>query len=295
MREHDDLSVGITGVGLGLRAAFIERIERGEADGKLAFLEVAPENYMHRGGKAPRRLAAIAERFPILSHGLMMSLGSPDPYDDRYFADLREFLQRSRAPWHSDHLCWSGIDGVLLHDLLPVPFTTASAIHVAQRVREAQDRIGVPMAVENVSWYLQLGAPQKDEPDFVVEVLERANCKLMLDVNNIFVNASNHGFDAYDWLRKMPLERVVQMHVAGHDRWEEDLIIDTHGSDVTGGVYDLLAWVVERTGPVPVVLERDSDIPPLETLLEEVAKIDGVYQAAVQRWQSRQEVAAHGS
>lgn len=289
------MSADITGVGLGLRAAFIERVERGEADGKVAFLEVAPENYMHRGGKAPRRLAAIAERFPIISHGLMMSLGSPDPLDDAYFAELRPFLDRVAAPWHSDHLCWSGIDGVLLHDLLPVPFTTASATRIADRVRQAQDRIGRPMAVENVSWYLQLGAPQKDEPDFVVEVLERADCRLMLDVNNIFVNASNHGFDPYDWLRKVPLERVVQLHIAGHDRWEDDLIIDTHGNEVREEVYDMLAWVIERTGPKPVVLERDSDIPPLPTLLEEVARIDGVYQAAVARWQARQEVARHGS
>jgi uncharacterized protein len=289
------MSADINGVGLGLRAAFIEDVERGDAQGKVAFLEVAPENYMHRGGKAPRRLAAIAERFPIISHGLMMSLGSPDPFDDTYLADLREFLARVDAPWHSDHLCWSGIDGVLLHDLLPVPFTTASATRIADRVRLAQDRIGRPMAVENVSWYLQLGAPQKDEPDFVVEVLERADCLLMLDVNNIFVNASNHGFDPYDWLRKVPLERVVQLHIAGHDRWEDDLIIDTHGNEVREEVYDMLAWVIERTGPKPVVLERDSDIPPLPTLLEEVARIDAVYQAALGRWQSRQEVARHGS
>lgn len=284
----------ITGVGLGLRAAFIERIERGEADGRLAFVEVAPENYMHRGGKAPRRLAAITERMPVISHGLMMSLGSPDPFDDAYFRDLRGFLDRVDAPWHSDHLCWSGIDGVLLHDLLPVPFTSASAKWIAARVREAQDRIGRPMAVENVSWYLQLGAPHCDEPDFVVEVLERADCKLMLDVNNVFVNSANHGFDPYAWLRKMPLDRVVQLHVAGHDRWEDDLIIDTHGNDVRDEVYDMLAWVIERTGPKPVVLERDSDIPPLSTLLDEVARIDAVYQRAVATWQSRREVARHG-
>ncbi len=289
------MSHDVTGVGLGLRAAFIERVDRGDADGKIAFLEVAPENYMHRGGKAPRRLATIAERIPILSHGLMMSLGSPDPFDDGYFADLRGLLDRVDAPWHSDHLCWSGIDGVLLHDLLPVPFTTASAIRIADRVREARDRIGRPMAVENVSWYLQLGAPQKDEPDFVVEVLERADCLLMLDVNNVFVNATNHGFDPYEWLRKMPLQRVVQMHIAGHDRWEEDLIVDTHGSEVRPEVYDMLAWVIERCGPKPVVLERDSDIPELSVLLDEVAAIDTVYQAAVGRWEAQRQVLRHGT
>ncbi|MFO0635430.1 MAG: DUF692 domain-containing protein [Nannocystaceae bacterium] len=290
------MKVTPTGVGLGLRAAFIEKVERGDADGRVAFLEIAPENYMHRGGKAPQRLARIAERIPLLSHGLMMSLGSTDPLDRDYFANLREFLARIDAPWHSDHLCWSGLDGALLHDLLPVPFTTASATRIASRVREAQDRLGVTMAVENVSWYLQLGQPQKDEPDFVTEVLERADCRLMLDVNNVFVNSVNHGFDPYAWLAKVPLDRVIQLHVAGHDRWEEDLIVDTHGNDVRDEVYDMLGWVIERTGPKPVVLERDSDIPPLPRLLDEVARIDAVYQAAVARWAAHETPRArHGS
>ncbi len=284
-----------TGIGLGLRAAFIERVERGEADGKVAFLELSPENYMHRGGPAPRRLGAISERFDIITHGLMMSLGGVDPFDDEYFRELRSFLDRHRSPWHSDHLCWCGFDGALLHDLLPIPFDTGTAIRVADRVRAAQDRLGRPMAVENISWYLELGRGQRDEPEFVAEVLERADCLLMLDVNNVFVNSRNHGFDPYTWLAKVPLERVVQLHVAGHELWDDTLIIDTHGADVRNEVYDMLAWVIERVGPKPVVLERDSNIPPFAQLLDEVAAVDRVYQDALGRWHANQLVAKHGS
>ncbi|MBC8072935.1 MAG: DUF692 domain-containing protein [Deltaproteobacteria bacterium] len=282
------MSTTPTGIGLGLRAAFIERVERGDADGKVAFLELSPENYMHRGGNAPRRLAKIAERFEIITHGLMMSLGGTDPFDDTYFAQLRGFLDRHQAPWHSDHLCWSGLGGALLHDLLPVPFTTAAARRIAERVVEARDRLGRPMAVENISWYLHAGAPQLDEAEFVTEVLERADCGLMLDVNNVFVNARNHGFDPFEWLRKVPLGRVIQMHVAGHELWDDTLVVDTHGAEAPAGVLDMLAWVIERVGPKPVVLERDSNIPPLSTLLAEVAAIDDVYQAALGRWQAAQ-------
>ena len=273
-----------TGVGLGLRSPFIARVAAGEAAGRVKFFEISPENYMHRGGRAPKRLDRVAEDFPVLSHGLMMSLGGTDAFDDEYFRTLREFLDRYDSPWHSDHLCWSGMDGAVLHDLLPIPFTTQAAKRVARRVQEAQDRLGRPMAVENISWYLQVGAPQKDEPEFVAEVLERADCGLLLDVNNVFVNGLNHGFDPYDWLAKVPLERVVQLHVAGHEPWDETLVLDTHGADVRREVFALMEWVIERTGPKPVVLERDNNIPALSTLLDEVAELDRAYQSALGRW-----------
>ena len=278
-----------TGIGLGLRAAFIDRVARGDADGAIAFVEVSPENYMHRGGGMPRALGRVAERFPVVTHGLMMSLGGTDPFDDEYFATLRGFLDRHDTPWHSDHVCWSGIDGAMLHDLLPVPFTSRAAQRVAERVIEARDRLGRPMAVENISWYLELGAPQLDEPAFLCEVLERSDAQLLLDVNRVFVNAQNHGFDPYDWLGKIPLERVVQLHVAGHEAWDATLVVDTHGADVRHEVYDMLAWVIERVGPKPVVLERDSNFPELPVLLEEVAALDRVYRSAVERWE------AHGA
>lgn len=277
-----------TGIGLGLRARFIAAVDAGKADGIPAFLELSPENYMHRGGHNPARLERIAERFPIITHGLMMSLGGADPLSEEYFAYLRDFLDRYDPPWHSDHVCWSGHGGTLLHDLLPLPFTSAVAKRVASRVAEARDRLERPMAVENISWYMKVGRSEHDEPAFLTEVLERADCGLLLDVNNIFVNAQNHGFDPYAWLERIPLERVLQLHIAGHEHSSNHgIIIDTHGETVRDEVYELMAWVIERIGPRPVLLERDSNIPPLAELLEEIGRIDETYQQAVHRWQER--------
>ena len=280
-----------TGVGLGLRGVFAADVDRGEADGRVPFFEVSPENHMHRGGAGPARLARIAERFPVLTHGLTMSLGGLDPLDPTYFATLREFVDRfdrSGSPtrrWHSDHLCFCGVDGKALHDLLPVPFTGASSRRIAARVREAQDRLERPMAVENISYYLPLGTPNLDEPAFLGELLGRANCSLLLDVNNVFVNAQNHGFDPLAWLAQVPLERVVQLHVAGHELWDERgaLIIDTHGAPVRTEVDALMAWVIERTGPLPVLFEWDTNIPALATVLAERDRLQTVYDAALAR------------
>ena len=278
-----------TGVGLGLRGSFAARIDAGEADGRVPFFEISPENHMRRGGPGPARLARIAERFPVLTHGLTMSLGGLDPLDPAYFAELRPFLARFDPPgatrWHSDHLCFCGVDGKQLHDLLPVPFTGASARRVADRVREAADRLERPMAIENISYYLPLGVPDLDEPAFLAELLERADCGLLLDVNNVFVNAQNHGFDARAWLAEIPLERVVQLHVAGHEFWDasETLIIDTHGAAVRREVDELLAWVIERAGPLPVLLEWDNNIPDLPELLGERDRLQAVYDSALAR------------
>ncbi len=273
-----------TGVGLGLRGRFIEAVHDGEADGKVAFLELSPENYMHRGGKMPRLLEAIADRFSIITHGLTMSLGSTDPLRDDYLRELRPFLAKVGTPWHTDHLCFSGLEGVLLHDLLPLPITKASARRVADRVREAQDRLGVRFGVENISYYLPMGQAEMPEGAWVREIIETADCPLLLDVNNVFVNSRNFGFDPYDWLKEIPLERVVQLHVAGHERWDDfEMWVDTHGAPVLDPVHEMMAWVIERTGPLPVLLERDTNIPPLAELLEEVARLDATYQQALAR------------
>ena len=284
-----------TGVGLGLRGSFAAEVDAGEADGRVPFFEVSPENHMRRGGITTARLARIAARFPMLTHGLAMSLGGPDPHDPAYFAALREFLaalpSSFESRWHSDHLCFCGVDGKMLHDLLPLPFTSASARRVAGRVREAADRLERPMLVENISYYMPLGSATLDEPEFVTEVAERADCGLLLDVNNVFVNAMNHGFDPRAWLSRVPLERVAQLHVAGHEMWEgqAELIIDTHGAPVRSEVDELLAWVVERVGPVPVLLERDNNIPELAELLTERDRLQGVYDAALARREVRRD------
>jgi uncharacterized protein (UPF0276 family) len=286
-----------TGVGLGLRGSFLAEVDAGAADGRVPFFEISPENHMRRGGPGPARLARVRERFPVLTHGLSMSLGGLEPFDPEYFADLRQFLAafgnhgHGSDPWHSDHLCFCGTDGKQLHDLLPVPFTGTSARRIAARVREAADRLGRPMAVENISYYLPLGVPSVDEPEFIAELLERADCGLVLDVNNVFVNAKNHGFDARAWLARIPLARVVQLHVAGHEFWDDDaktLIIDTHGAPVRAEVDDLLAWVIERTGPLPVLLERDNNIPALAELLAERDRLQTIYDQALARWHAKE-------
>jgi uncharacterized protein len=292
-RLHD--STTPTGVGLGLRAELMAAIHAGEAAGKVAFFEVSPENYIRRGGRLRNWFEAIAEREPIITHGLMMSLGATDPLDADYFADLREFLARHGRSWHSDHLCFSSHDGAILHDLLPLPLDEASARRVAGRIREAQDRLERPLAIENISYYLPVGEPQLSEAEFVSLVCEEADCGLLLDVNNIYVNSKNFGFDVHEMLAGYPLERVVQMHVAGHTRWERfDMVLDDHGAAAEPTVHALMQRVVEQVGPIPVLLERDKQIPPLAELLDEVAALQASYDQALARREHNQEQADVG-
>ena len=272
----------IHGVGLGLRFAFlddvVEAIDRGTRLPGVAFFEVSPENHMRRGGHVPAAVEQVAEHYRFLTHGLTLSVGGLDPFDGAYMAELRRFVERSKSPFHSDHLCFSGAGGRMLHELLPLPLTRASAIHVAARIREAQDLLGVPLAIENITRYFVPGERSMDEADYLAEVLERSGAKLLLDVNNVWVNAANDGFDALDFLRRLPLSRVVQLHVAGHDRSDEHgLVIDTHGADMIDPVLELCSWVIARTGPLPVVLERDHRIPPLPELLIELARVEAAY------------------
>lgn len=278
-----------TGVGLGLRAEFLRaarrKLEAGELD--LPFLEISPENYMKRGGRNLRLFEEIAEQKPIITHGLMMSLGALDDFDAEYFAELRGFLERHGRSWHSDHLCFSTHDGALLHDLLPLSFDEATVRRVAGRIREAQDRLGTPLAIENISYYLPMGAPKMSEAAFVSAVCEEADCGLLLDVNNIYVNSKNFGFDVREMLAAYPLDRVVQMHVAGHTHWSRfDFFLDDHGATPEPTVHELMQWVVERTGPIPVLLERDKKIPPLDELLEEVAALQASYDEALTRFRA---------
>jgi uncharacterized protein (UPF0276 family) len=273
--------MSVRGVGLGLRWALSEDIlERPPPE--LAWLEVAPENYMRRGGRFPASLAACAERWPIVTHGLTMSLGGPDLLDREYLRTLAGFVRDVKSPWHSDHLCFGIVDGVALHDLLPLPFTPEAADHVARRIAEAERALGAAMAVENISYYAhpEARAGQMDEADFVRAVVERADCALLLDVNNVYVNSKNHGFDARRMISKMPLERVVQIHVAGHDESDPDLVIDTHAEPLKNEVYDLLAFTLAKTGPVPVLLERDDNFPPWDELVAEVKRLDGIVRDA---------------
>lgn len=295
----------IQGVGLGLRWEFLsdvlEALDAGEANNAtsaegtgqtsegalnplevLDFFEISPENYMRRGGYYPAALERVLEARPLLSHGLTMNIGGVDPFDAAYFRELRSFLERIDPPFHSDHLCFSGMGGRMLHDLLPLPFTGATAAHAAMRVRQAQELLGRPMAVENITHYLALGYASMDEADFLSEVVERAGAGLLLDVNNVYVNAQNHGFEPISFLERLPLERVVEVHIAGHLRSvEEEILIDTHGEEVIDPVIELLEWVIERTGPVPVLLERDNNVPAFADLVAEAKRIRAAYDRAL--------------
>lgn len=288
----------VRGVGLGLRWDFLDELVDGTFEGggvAVDFLEVAPENYMRRGGAHPAALARLAGRYPIVTHGLTMSLGGSDPLDQAYLRELAAILRELGTPWHSDHLCVGAIGGRAMHDLLPVALKRSAVVPIADRIRRARDAIGVPLAIENVSYYWHPGRAEVPEAEFLAAVCEEADCGLMLDVNNAFVNCHNFGLDPEAWLRAAPLERVVQMHVAGHEWFAVDerglggavepgaagsMIIDTHGAPVADPVLALLARALARTGPVPIVLERDENVPALDALLEEVVRIRAIATAA---------------
>jgi uncharacterized protein (UPF0276 family) len=268
----------IHGIGLGLRQP-IAQATFADAPASLRWLEVHPENYLRRGGRYAGLLATAEARFPLLTHGLTMSFGSVEPFDRAYLRDVRSLLERVRAPFHSDHLCFSHVDGAFLHDLLPLPLHQKSIAVAVDRIRQAQDALGVPIAVEHISYYAVPRGSCMDEVEHLGEILERADARLLLDVNNVYVNAQNHGFDAHAFIDALPLERVVQMHVAGHLVREDGLRIDTHAEPVCEGTYALFEYALHKLArPVPVLLERDDNYPPFAELAAEIERLDGIYQ-----------------
>ena len=272
---------GPTGVGLGLRWDFLDEVLESSTQVGVAFWEVSPENYMRRGGWYPAALERIASECQVVTHGLTMSLGATDEPETSYLDALRTEIGRVGSPWHSDHLCFSTAGSRVLHDLLPLKLCQRNVERVADRLRRVQDRLGVPMAFENISWYAHPGRPEMPEHEFINRVVERSGCGMLLDVNNVYVNSRNHGFDAAEFIDQLDLGRVFQIHVAGHTVTRSGLIIDTHGEPVIDPVLDLLESTVARTGPLPVLLERDNDVPQLGVLLAEVRRIDEYYQRGV--------------
>lgn len=273
---------GYAGVGLGLRRPHILDVA-GQPALPVPFWEVAPENILGEGGKIHRAALEVLSRDPILSHGLSLSLGGYDAWDQDYLRELRQFLMDVRAPWHSEHLCFTSIGGVNTHELLPIPFTRASVAHTAERVRALQDLLPVPLILENITYYAELGAAEMEEADFIAGVLEEADCGWLLDVSNVYVNGLNFGFDPRAWISRMPLDRVRQIHVGGYEQ-VGDVTIDTHGTTLSDPVIDLLQWTLVRLGrQVPVLLERDHHLPDLEVLLVERAKLQEVYDEAFTR------------
>jgi uncharacterized protein len=263
--------VPLHGAGLGFRRESLDELEARVPD-VIDFFEVAPENWIDMGGALGRRFRAFAERYPFVCHGLSLSLGGPTPLDEMLLRKIKGFLDQYRIPLYSEHLSYCSDDGHL-YDLLPIPMTEEAVRYVAARIRQTQDILEHRIAVENASFYVNAPIAEMDEPTFVRAVLEEANCDLHLDVNNVYVNSVNHGFDPRAYIAALPAERVVYMHMAGHYYEAEDLIIDTHGADVIDPVWALLDFTYQTVGVRPTLLERDFNIPPLSELEREVRQI----------------------
>ena len=256
-----------TSVGLGLRRALLGPL-RAAASDDFDFLECPPESWIGVGGLYGEALSDLASKYTIVCHGLSLSLGGCAPLDETFLARVRRFLDQYRVPIYSEHLSYCSDDGHL-YDLLPIPFTEEAVHHVAARIRQAQDIVGRRMAVENVSYYAAPHAAMR-EIDFLNAVLAEADCDLLLDVNNVYVNAINHRYDASDFLAALPGERIAYIHVAGHFDEADDLKVDTHGAPVKDAVWALLREAYQRFGPRPTLLERDYNFPPYEELLAEL-------------------------
>ncbi len=257
------------GFGLGLRTGHYDTIL--DTAPPVDWFEVLSENYMVGGGKPLAYLDKFAERYPLVMHGVSLSIGSTDPLDRAYLIELKALAERIRPAWISDHLCWTGVAGRNLHDLLPLPHTEESVRHVAARVREVQDFLGQQILLENASTYLDFTHSAMPEWEFVSAVAEAADCLLLLDVNNIYVNSQNHSFDPLDYLDGVPMSRVRQIHLAGHSH-NGELLIDTHDQPVCEPVWQLYGETIKRSGPVATMIERDDNIPPLAELLDELQR-----------------------
>ncbi len=267
---HQNARYPVAGAGLGFRRALLPELRDSGAAG-IDFFELAPENWIHAGGSLARDLRHFTERQPFVAHGLSLSLGGPAPLDENLLLEIRAFLDAHGIRAYTEHLSYCSDDGHL-YDLMPIPFTEEAVRWVAGRIRRAQEILERPIAVENVSYYAAPGA-RMSEIDFVRAVLDEADCGLLLDVNNIYVNAINHRYDAREFLRALPAARVCYFHVAGHYVEAPDLRVDTHGADICGEVWSLLDEAYALFGPVPTLLERDFNFPPLPALLREVADI----------------------
>jgi uncharacterized protein len=258
-------------VGLGFRREMIPALKTGVPDA-IDFFEIAPENWIDLGGIPGRDLRIFTERYPFVCHGLSLSIGSPAPLDEVLLQKVRQFLDRHEIRFYTEHLSYCSDDGHL-YDLLPIPFTEEAVKYVAARVRSVQNILERRIALENASFYVQAPIAEMSEADFIRAVLVEADCDLHLDVNNVYVNSINHAYDPVEFIRAMPTERIVYMHVAGHHNEAENLIIDTHGADVIDPVWSLLEQTYRIHGVAPTLLERDFNIPPLHELVREVERI----------------------
>ena len=279
----------ITGAGLGLRRGFISelqsRIENG-VEVPVGFFEVAPENWLRVGGRLGRQFRYFTERYPFACHGLSLSIGSPAPLDEAFVRDVKDFLKEHKVAVYSEHLSYCSDDGHL-YDLMPLPFTEEAVKYVSERIMRVQDILGERLVIENVSAYVEPGR-EMAEPEFVKAVLEAADCELLLDVNNVYVNSTNHGYDAEEYIRSMPSEKIRYYHVAGHYQDtsgasgadpSSNLLVDTHGADVIEPVWALLSAAYDAHGMRPTLLERDFNFPDLDEMFAEVSQIKTLQEA----------------
>jgi len=256
-------------VGIGYRKEFSKTFLNSDVL-KPDFVEVAPENWLGIGGQWKQELKKVLSKYPLYCHGLSLSIGSPEGIDVNFVKQVKQFLDDTDAVLYSEHLTFSKVENAHLYDLLPIPFTKEAIDRVSKNILQVQDILKKPLILENGSYYTVLEAEMNEE-DFINEIVKRTDCELLLDVNNVYVNAFNHKYDAENFISKMPLDKVKYIHIAGHYQVNEELIIDTHGADVIDPVYDLFRFTIEQIGrDIPVLLERDFNIPELEILQNEI-------------------------
>lgn len=270
----------LTGAGLGYRREMI-RLNQAIIDSDIDFIEVAPENWMPMNSQYQRNLKELSQQVPLSTHGLSLSIGSPDPLDESFVKQIKQFLDDFNVVHYTEHLSYCSAEGHM-YDLMPIPFTEEAVRYVAERIKRVQDILERPIAIENVSYYL---APSNEmsEVEFTNAILEEADCQLLLDVNNVFVNSINHRYDAKKFIDAMPSKRIAYGHIAGHYDEADDLKVDTHGSPVIESVWSLLRYAYQKHGTFPTLLERDFNIPPFDELVTEVEKIKSIQQSVKAR------------
>ncbi len=273
-------------IGIGFRKDFAEELLNTN-DLKPAFIELAPENWIGMGGYWKKELDKAAEKFPITCHGLSLSIGSPDEVDVTFVKKVKQFLKQYNVKIYSEHLSYSKCDNAHLYDLLPIPFREDAVKHIVQRIKQVQDILEMPLVLENVSYYTSVAAQMKEE-EFISAIVNESGCNMLLDVNNVYVNAFNHNYNAKEFIKKLPLHKVAYVHIAGHEQVSDTLIIDTHGQAVIDPVFELFDYASDLIKPVPVLLERDFNIPELSELQNEINRLDAIVS---KKWQTNYAIA----
>lgn len=261
-------------IGIGFRKDFSEELLDSTVL-KPAFIELAPENWIGMGGYWKKQLDKAAEKFPISCHGLSLSIGSPDDLDLDFLYKIKKFIKDYKVQIYSEHLSYAKCDNAHLYDLLPIPFRKDAVKHIIARIKQVQEVLEMPLAIENVSYYTPVAA-EMDEATFISEIVNGSGCNLLLDVNNVYVNSFNHKYNAKEFIKKLPLNKVAYIHMAGHEQISDTVIIDTHGEAVIDQVFDLFEYTTSLLKPVPVLLERDFNIPELEELQGEITRMETI-------------------